>query len=346
MAQKQLRIMSVEPRKAVYQEYEDGPLGADQIRVAVDFAAAKHGTEFTIFRGDSVHAESTYDEKLQLFVKRPEGRQYLMGPGNMWVGRVTEAGASVSGIGPGARVAGYGSFKTTQTCKARDALIMPEGMSWKSAVYYDPLQFALGGVRDGNVRAGDSVVVFGLGAIGQMAAQLCKRAGALKVIVCDPVERLRDIALANGADYALDSVGKDAGLIIKELTGGRGADVAIEASGHSAALHTAIRALAYNGNIAVVGWHHEARGGLDFGCEAHFNQPNLFFSRACSEPNRDYPRWDFARICAECWEMLKRGWFSCENLVDPVVPFDKAAQTYMDIFRDASNSVKLGVSYT
>ena len=86
-------------------------------------------------------------------------------------------------------------------------------------------------------------------------------------------------------------------------------------------------------------------GGLDFGCEAHFNQPNLLFSRACSEPNRDYPRWDFDRICAECWEMLSRGWFNCENVVQPVVKFEDAAQTYMDIFDDPSNSVKLGVTF-
>ena len=53
---------------------------------------------------------------------------------------------------------------------------------WKSAVRYDPAQFAMMGVRDANVRVGDFVVVVGLGAIGQIAIQLAKRAGASVVI--------------------------------------------------------------------------------------------------------------------------------------------------------------------
>jgi len=167
----------------------------------------------------------------------------------------------------------------------------------------------------------------------------------LQVIACDPIPLRRDVALANGADCVIDSNKEDVGYAIKKLTGMRGADVALEMSGYGEALQAAIRGLAYNGNIAVVGWYHEIKGGLDFGREAHFNQPNVFFSRACSEPNRDYPRWDFARICAECWEMLKSGWFNCENIVQPVVPFMDAAKTYMEIFHNPENSVKLGVSF-
>lgn len=343
--EKLLEIVSVEPRKAVYREYSDGPLKPDEIRATVEFAAAKHGTEFTGFRGDSVHEDNVYDDAMGLFVPRKGDYRYGMRPGNMWVGRVTEVGAEVTDIAAGARVASYGGLRMTQTCRAADALPVPEGMSWKSVMCYDPLQFALGGVRDGCVRVGDVVAVYGLGAIGQMAAQLAKRAGAAKVIAFDPIEYRRKAALANGVDCAFDSIREDAGYITKELTDGRGADVTIEASGFSEALQSAIRGAAYNANIAVVGWYHECVGGLDFGREAHFNQPNLLFSRACSEPNRDHPRWDFDRICRTAWDMLKDGRLACENIVDPVVPFGDAAKAYMDIFDDPSQSVKLGVTY-
>lgn len=46
---------------------------------------------------------------------------------------------------------------------------------WKNAVCYDPAQFALGGIREAHVRAGDAVAIFGLGAIGQIAIQLAKK---------------------------------------------------------------------------------------------------------------------------------------------------------------------------
>jgi len=346
MAGRLLEVFSAEPEKAVYREYEDAPLKEGQIRVQVEYAAAKHGTEFTAFKGDSVHETHNYDEDWQLFLPREGGKKaYSMRPGNMWVGRVSEAAPGVTRVAVGDCVAGYGGIRPTQTANADGVRVLPDGMGWKAAVCYDPLQFALGGVRDGNVRAGDNVAVFGLGAIGQMEVQLAKRAGAMLVIACDPIAKRRAVALKNGADYAFDSVAEDAGYLIKELTGKRGVDVAIESSGFYNALQSAIRGCAYNGNVAVTGWYHECKGGLDLGWEAHFNQPNILISRACSEPNRDYPRWGFQRICDTAWQMLADGWLDCESVVDPVVPFKDAAQAYMDIYRDPSDSVKLGVRF-
>lgn len=75
---------------------------------------------------------------------------------------------------------------------------MPEGSSWKNAVCYDPAQFAMSGVRDANVRVGDFVVVVGLGAIGQIAVQLAKKAGASVVIgvIRLPIAAISRVAMA------------------------------------------------------------------------------------------------------------------------------------------------------
>ena len=340
-----IEVVSTEPRKAYAREYEDAPLEKGYIRAKVSYAAAKHGTEFTHFRGQDPFLENVFDEEYQLFLASQEAadKPYFMRPGNMWVGTVTETGEGVEGIEIGTRIAGYGPFKSTHTLKPEEALLMPERMTWKEAVCYDPAQFAMGGVRDGDVRLGDNVVVSGLGAIGLIAAQMAKLAGARMVIVCDPIEKRRQVALENGADYALDSANADVGLEIKKLTDKRGADVIIETSGNYNALQQAIRGVAYNGNVAVVGWYKECHGGLNLGREAHFNQPNILISRACSEPNREYPRWSFDRICKECWEMLAKGLIKCENIVDPVVSMEEAADAYMAIEQDPVSSVKLGV---
>ena len=340
-----IEVVSTEPRKAYAREYEDAPLEKGKIRAKVSYAAAKHGTEFTHFRGQDPFLENVFDEEYQLFLASKEAadKPYFMRPGNMWVGTVTGTGEGVEGIEIGTRIAGYGPFKSTHTLKPEEALLMPERMTWKEAVCYDPAQFAMGGVRDGNVRLGDNVVVSGLGAIGLIAAQMAKLAGARMVIVCDPIEKRRQVALENGADYAIDSANADVGLEIKKLTDKRGADVIIETSGNYNALQQAIRGVAYNGNVAVVGWYKECHGGLNLGREAHFNQPNILISRACSEPNREYPRWSFDRICKECWEMLAKGLIKCENIVDPVVSMEEAADAYMAIEQDPVSSVKLGV---
>lgn len=340
-------VISLEPRKAIVREYEDAPLLEDQIRAKTLFAAAKHGTEFTHFRGEDPFLDHVFNEEYQLFEKSEEAaaKPFCMRPGNMWVGEVTECGSKVKNVKPGTRIAGYGPFKSTHTLKEKEAFLMPEAMSWKEAVCYDPAQFALGGIRDGNVRMGDVVVIIGLGAIGLLAAQLAKLAGAYQVIVCDPIEKRRNAALENGATMALDSLAVDIGYEIKKATNKRGADVILETSGNYAALQQAIRGVAYNGNVAVVGWYHECLGGLNLGREAHFNQPNVLISRACSEPNREYPRWSFERICETCWHMLSTGQIKCENIIDPVVPVEEAAKAYMAIEQNPSASVKLGVSF-
>lgn len=340
-------LVSDEPRKAYLREYTDKRPDPGNIRVTVQFAAAKHGTEFAHFRGIDPLIDNRYDEEYQLFMHKSEvlPDSYFMRPGNMWVGYVSELGEGVERFHIGDRIAGYGPIRSTQTISAEEALVMPERMTWKEAVCYDPAQFAMGGIRDGNVRIGDNVVISGLGAIGLIAAQFAKLAGALKVIVCDPIEHRRNVALENGADYAIDSSEADVGLEIKKLTNKRGADVVIETSGNYKALQQGIRGAAYNGNVAVVGWFHECFGGLDLGREAHFNQPNILISRACSEPNREYPRWSFKRICDTCWEMLGQGMLKCENIVDPVVPLDESAKAYMAIEQNPGDSVKLGVKF-
>ena len=131
-----IEVVSTEPRKAYAREYEDAPLEKGKIRAKVSYAAAKHGTEFTHFRGQDPFLENVFDEEYQLFLASKEAadKPYFMRPGNMWVGTVTETGEGVEGIEIGTRIAGYGPFKSTHTLKPEEALLMPERMSWKEAV--------------------------------------------------------------------------------------------------------------------------------------------------------------------------------------------------------------------
>ena len=320
-------LVAVDVRQPVIREYEDGPVSEGHIRVKVEFGAPKHGTEMTLYRGY-------------------RGARFPMGLGNMCGGRVVELGEKVEGFSLGDRVAGYGHLRETHTWPAQNALRMSNRMTWKEAVCYDPAQFALAGIRDGQLRLGDKAAIFGLGAIGQMAAQMARMAGAVWVAVVDPIEKRREVALGTGAvDVAYDPTTQNVGDELKRATNGVGVDVAIETSANYAALHQALRGLAYGGNVAYVGWAKECKGGLDFGESAHFNVPNIIFARACSQPDRDHPRWDFARICDTCWKMLSEGKFQCEEIVNPVVPFSESVQAYQDIDNHPEKSVKLGVAF-
>ena len=340
-------LMLGENKKAILTEYTDRPLQNGEIRVKTTYGAPKHGTELGMYQYDP-HAEIYYDEEAHIFKKRSALQTVYgsMGLGNMWVGEITELASGVSGFSIGERIAGYGNLKPTHIVEQKQALKMSGSMSWQEAVCYDPLQFAMGGLRDGHMRIGDTVLVSGLGAIGLMAAQAAKLAGAFFVAVSDPIEKRRKVALENGADIALDPTKDDIGLILRDKTDNIGCDIVIETSGSYKAVEQGIRALAYGGSLACVGWLKECHIPINLGYEGHHNQTKIIFSRACSEPNNDYPRWSFSRICREAWAMLNKGLFRCDNIIDPVVPFEESDKAYIRyIVEHPELSVKMGVTF-
>lgn len=348
------KLICTEPGVAKIADYEDQPLQHDEVRVKVNFASPKHGTEIADFKGTTPFIDGKFDPEWQVFTNReddePRGIIYGDLPlGNMFTGVIIEVGSSITDYKVGDRVCSYGPIKETQTIKGVDNFRLrkiPLGVSDENAVCYDPCQFALGGIRDGNVRPGDHVAVIGLGAIGQLAVQIAHRLGASTVIGIDPIEKRCEIAKKNGADFAFSPLGIDSGLEMKKLTDKLGVDVIIETSGNLNALQSALKGLAYGGTISYVAFAKPFPAGLWLGQEAHFNNAKIVFSRAASEPNPDYPRWDRRRIEDVCWMMLSNGYLNCEDIINPIVPFQEAAESFMYyVDKHPEESIKMGVTF-
>jgi len=341
------QLMLVKPGELAIGEYELPDLGEGQVRVKSEFGAAKHGTEMAGFKGYA-RGRGRYDNELGVFVTSggplAPFKPHATG-GNMFVGTVTELGAGVTDVAVGDRVLGYGGFREIHTTAASRCRQMPEGLSWKSAVCLDPADFAMAAVRDGNVRIGDAVAVFGMGAIGLLAVQIARLSGASPIVAVEPLANRRKVAEACGADLVLDPTDCDVGLEIRLATDKRGVDVAIEYSGSVHALQAAIRAVAFGGNVVAGAFPPPYGPGLDLGGDAHHNRPNIIFTRACSEPNRDHPRWDEARIYSVCWQLILDGRLTGEGIVDPVVAFEDLPTEYLKIANSPGTNVKLGVAF-
>lgn len=330
--------------QAAFRAYDSPTLQPDQIRVRTQFAAAKHGTEMAIYKGYAA-PRGRYDAEYQLFRPDEVGVRYPAGLGNIAVGEIVEVGAEVRQFQIGDQVFRYAPFREEHVWTADSVRRLPAGVPWQAAVCLDPADFALGALRDGNVRIGDAIAVFGMGAIGLVAIQLAKLAGAYPVIAVDPLENRRAVAAACGADLLIDPSNQDAALIIKQATNKRGADVCIEYSGHYLALQVALRSVAYLGTVVAGAWPGAYPAGLDFGAEAHMNRPKIVFSRSCSEPNPDYPNWDELRLFAVCWRLLAEGRINCEPIVQPIVNFDDLLVEYPKIATQPNENIKLGVRF-
>jgi len=337
-------LIALSPTEMTLRDYEVPEVGEGQIQVQTKYAAAKHGTEQSGVKG-TASKRGAYDRELQVFPAEGGSSEGGGRVGNMFVGMVTRVGAGVDGFAEGDEVASYGPFREVHVVSAARCWKMPDGFSWKSAVCLDPADFAMAAVRDGQVRVGDAVAVFGMGAIGLMVVQFAKLSGAYPIIAVDPLENRRQVAEICGADLTFDPTACDAGVEIKLATGNRGADVCIDYSGNVHALQAAIRTVAFGGNVVPGSSPAPYGPGLDFGAEAHFNRPNLIFSRACSEPNREHPRWDEKRLYATCWRLLTEGKLTGEPIVSPVVGFEDLATEYPKIASNPETNIKLGAIF-
>lgn len=108
-------------------------------------------------------------------------------------------------------------------------------------------------INTGGVGRGDTVAVFGCGGVGDAAIAGAKLAGAAKVIAVDLDDRKLEWAKGLGATHTVNSKETDAVAAIKELTGGFGVDVAIDAVGHPAVYQQAFDARDLAGTVVLVG---------------------------------------------------------------------------------------------
>jgi len=109
------------------------------------------------------------------------------------------------------------------------------------------------GAESGRVRIGDTVVVFAQGPIGLCATAGAKLMGAARVIGVDADAARAETAIRFGADVVLDPEKDDIVAEVKRLTGGVGADVAIEALGLQVTFENALRCVRAGGTVSSLG---------------------------------------------------------------------------------------------
>ena len=131
---------------------------------------------------------------------------------------------------------------------------IPESLTDEQVVLLaDIASTGFSGAESGRVRIGDTVVVFAQGPIGLCATAGAKLMGAARVIGVDGDQNRAAMAMHMGADVVLDPEKVDVVDEIKRITGGIGADVAIEALGLQATFENALRCVRPGGTVSSLG---------------------------------------------------------------------------------------------
>ena len=181
-------------------------------------------------------------------------------PGIELCGEIVAVGAGVTGFGVGDRVIGgpvspTGGFGELAVMRADAILPAPAGLDdAEAAAFFITYQTGWFGLhRRAQLKAGETLLVHAAaGGVGSGAVQLGKAAGA-RVIGVVGGQRKAEAARALGADVVIDRREQDFVEVVKEVTGGRGADVVYDPVGGEAYAKST-KCIAFEGRILIIGF--------------------------------------------------------------------------------------------
>jgi NADPH:quinone reductase-like Zn-dependent oxidoreductase len=209
---------------------------------------------------------------------------------------------------PEAYVVDRDGWLTEYKVISAEALVsMPEHLTFEEAATLPCAAVTAWSALSG-VKAGETVLTQGMGGVSVFAVQLAKAFGVRVIATTsspDKALRLREL----GADEVIDYRVPDWADQVRALTGGRGVDRVVEVGGPDT-LAQSIKAVAYGGQISLVGVLAGAQGGIDF--------MTMFLSQATFQPIVVGSRRDLEDLCRTMEQHQIR------PVIDSVFSFDEA----------------------
>ena len=200
-----------------------------------------------------------------------------------------------------------GGFAELVSVPADHVYRLPESIDSRTAPLIQVLTTCLHAQQQIDIRAGEAVVVFGLGVTGQLHVQLAKARGASPVIGVTRSADKRALAQTFGADLTL--AGDEAAIErVRDATKGRGADAVIETTGVLASVASGIHMARSGGRLLLFGIITAKDGALPF-YDLYYKELSLVGARVAK--SEDYP----AAIA-----LVERGEVKLEPLVSDVMP--------------------------
>ena len=325
------------PRRAELRPEEAPNPGPGEVRVRAVLSAVSHGTEMLVYRGG-------VPEDLPLDLPTFAGSFALpVKHGYASAGRVLDAGPGVDVLSPGDPVFVHHPHQDFFTVPADLPVPLPPDLDPTRAVFFANTETALNVVHDAQARLGETALVFGQGVVGLLVTRLLALSG-VSVLAVEPKPERRGLALKMGAAAAL---GPDDGLRerVRAATGGRGADVAVEASGSGAALAAAVGCVAAEGTVVAASWYGAEPVGLPLGGHFHRGRVRIRSSQVGRVAPEISARWDRERRTEAVISLLRDPRLPLDSLVSHRIPFSRAPEAYRMLDEGAEEAVQVVFEY-
>ena len=294
-------------------------IGAHDVVAEARFSLVSAGTEVALYSGTHIGF-------------RLENPPFPMMPqraGYAFVGEVIEVGADVDQIKPGDHVMMEAPHGTVAVMDTRDDRIvkLPDHLDAADGPLIRMADIALTTLRLAPIQFGDAVVVYGLGLVGQLAAQLYRLHGASPVIGIDLLPSRVEAAKQNGL-IALNGGEVNVPDEVNRLTDCRGPDVIVEATGSPDVIPLALNLVAKGGRITLLG---STRGQVELDVYSHIHRKGVQLIGAHESTitlDMVPRRWNKKRDLALLAKLFADGQLSTRGLISDTISPDELPGIY------------------
>jgi 2-desacetyl-2-hydroxyethyl bacteriochlorophyllide A dehydrogenase len=343
-------VVFTEPKTVGFESYEDRPLKSHEVRLQTLYSGISAGTELTAYRGSNPYLHKQWDPARKLFIpgEQPTLTYPVSGWGYEEVGKVIELGSEAQGVSIGDVIFGTWGHRTHHIVGEEYARgrVQAKSLDAIFGLFSQIGAIALNGVHDARIRIGETVVVFGMGGLGQIVGQLAKQSGAQVIGVDRFAKRLEIAQQSNAADIVLNAGDGEVAERIRTITDNRGADIAIEATGSSSALNEAIRSVAYSAKVVALGFFQGEAAGLLLGEEFHHNRVNIVGSQIFgTDPELTY-RWNQLRLVQTFMRLQADEVLNLRPIISHIVPFADAGEAFRILDQEPENALQVVLDFS
>ena len=232
----------------------------------------------------------------------------------------------VLGVSPGS-YRRHGAFAEFVSVPRRIVYRLPDSFVFEHAALIEAVSVAVHAVRITPIQLGDTGVVAGVGMIGLLAIQALRAAGCPRVIAFDLDDARLKRALQLGATDVLNSKSGDPAESIRELTDGRGADVAIECVGTTDPIQVLIQSVRKGGAVTLVG---NLAPTIDLPLQAVVTR-QIRLQGSCASSG-EYPN---------CINLMSKGVIQVEPLITAVAPLAEGPGWFDRLYRQEPDLMKV-----
>ena len=207
------------------------------------------------------------------------------------------------------------------------SLVAAEGLSLDELTLIEPLAIGAHGVKRAEVKAGEFVLVIGVGPIGLGIIEFAKIAGAVLIVLDINNNRLSFCKEKLSVAHIINATDMDVTKQLQEITNGDMPTVVIDATGNLQAINNAFQYIAYGGRYVLV--------GLQKG-DIHFSHPEFHKREATLMSSRNATREDFNQVRLS----IKNGLVNPLNYITHRVEFGEVKDNFQNWLDPANGVIK------